>query len=72
MSGYVLHWHRSGNDGFSFDSKTRRPGYTAEDMFQAHILGMDTFTFGLIAVNRATQKRTPKNSLGVLGSYAGK
>ena len=34
--------------GFNFDSKTRRPSYTAEDMFQAYILGMDTFALGLI------------------------
>ena len=29
-----------------------------------------SMTFGLIAVNRETQKRTPKESLGLLGSYA--
>lgn len=34
--------------GFNFDSKTRRPSYTAEDMFIAYILGMDTFALGLI------------------------
>jgi len=34
--------------GFNFDSKTRRPSYTAEDMFHAFILGMDTFALGLI------------------------
>ncbi|MBQ2274463.1 MAG: xylose isomerase, partial [Clostridia bacterium] len=34
--------------GFNFDSKTRRPSYTAEDMFYAYILGMDTFALGLI------------------------
>ena len=34
--------------GFNFDSKTRRPSYTPEDMFQAYILGMDTFALGLI------------------------
>lgn len=34
--------------GFNFDSKTRRPSYTAEDMFHAYILGMDTFALGLI------------------------
>lgn len=27
-------------------------------------------TFGLIAVDRGTQKRTPKESLAFLGSYA--
>ena len=34
--------------GFNFDSKTRRPSYTKEDMFHAYILGMDTFALGLI------------------------
>ena len=34
--------------GFNFDSKTRRPSYTYEDMFYAFILGMDTFALGLI------------------------
>ncbi len=34
--------------GFNFDSRTRRPSYTAEDMFHAFILGMDTFALGLI------------------------
>ena len=34
--------------GFNFDSKNRRPSYTAEDMFYAYILGMDTFALGLI------------------------
>ena len=34
--------------GFNFDSKTRRPSYTMEDMFYAYILGMDTFALGLI------------------------
>ncbi|MCR5763101.1 MAG: xylose isomerase [Treponema sp.] len=34
--------------GFNFDSKTRRPSNTMEDMFHAYILGMDTFALGLI------------------------
>lgn len=34
--------------GFNFDSKTRRPSYTKEDMFYSFILGMDTFALGLI------------------------
>ncbi len=34
--------------GFNFDSKTRRPSNTYEDMFKAYILGMDTFALGLI------------------------
>lgn len=34
--------------GFNFDAKNRRPSNTAQDMFHAHILGMDTFALGLI------------------------
>lgn len=34
--------------GINFDSKTRRPSNTYEDMFHAFILGMDSFAFGLI------------------------
>jgi xylose isomerase len=33
--------------GFNFDSKSRRPSYTVEDMFTSYILGMDTFALGL-------------------------
>ncbi|MGI6671789.1 MAG: xylose isomerase [Christensenellales bacterium] len=34
--------------GLNFDAKTRRPSYTMEDLFQAHILGMDTWALGLL------------------------
>lgn len=34
--------------GLNFDSKTRRPSNTFEDMFYAFILGMDAFALGLI------------------------
>ncbi len=34
--------------GFNFDSKTRRPSNTKEDMFYSYILGMDAFALGLI------------------------
>ena len=34
--------------GFNFDAKNRRPSYTYEDMFQAFVLGMDSFALGLI------------------------
>ena len=38
--------------GFNFDSKTRRPSNTPDDMFHAYILGMDTFALGLIKAAR--------------------
>ena len=34
--------------GLNFDAKPRRASYTAQDLFEAHILGMDTFALGLI------------------------
>ena len=34
--------------GLNFDSKNRRPSNTAEDMFYAFIVGMDSFALGLI------------------------
>lgn len=34
--------------GFNFDAKTRRPSNTAEDLFSAYILGMDTYALGLL------------------------
>lgn len=34
--------------GFNFDAKTRRPSNTYEDMFEAYILGMDTYALGLL------------------------
>ncbi|UKI49269.1 MAG: hypothetical protein L6U99_11085 [Clostridium sp.] len=34
--------------GFNFDAKCRRPSNTFKDMFEAYILGMDTFALGLI------------------------
>ncbi len=34
--------------GSNFDAKNRRPSNTVEDMFEAFILGMDTFALGLI------------------------
>ncbi len=34
--------------GFNFDAKCRRPSNTFEDMFEAYILGMDTFALGLL------------------------
>lgn len=35
------------NGGLNFDAKTRRPSNTPEDIFLAHIAGMDAFALGL-------------------------
>ena len=34
--------------GLNFDAKNRRSSYTMEDLFEGHILSMDTFALGLI------------------------
>jgi xylose isomerase len=36
------------NGGLNFDSKSRRPSYTFEDLFKSFILGMDSFALGLL------------------------
>ena len=45
-----------GIDGvFNFDAKTRRPSNRLEDIFEAYILGMDTFALGLIKADALIQ-----------------
>lgn len=44
--------------GFNFDSKNRRPSYTAQDMFHAYILGMDAFALGLIKAVKIIEEGT--------------
>lgn len=34
--------------GLNFDAKPRRTSFTAEDLFRAHIVGMDTYAAGLL------------------------
>ncbi len=34
--------------GFNFDAKCRRPSFTAEDLAESYILGMDTYALGLL------------------------
>ena len=36
------------NGGLNFDSKSRRPSYTCDDLFKSFILGMDSFALGLV------------------------
>lgn len=38
-----------GNGGLNFDAKVRRTSFEPEDLFRAHIAGMDTFAVGLKA-----------------------
>jgi len=41
-----------GTGGFNFDAKLRRPSIDAEDLFHAHIGGMDTIARGLLIAER--------------------
>lgn len=41
-----------GSGGFNFDAKVRRNSTDAEDLFLAHIGGMDTFATGLLAADK--------------------
>ena len=40
------------NGGLNFDAKQRRDSFTLEDTAVAHILGMDSFAFGLLLANK--------------------
>ena len=48
--------------GINFDAKTRRNSTDAEDLFIAHIGGMDTFARGLLVAEKVLQS-TPYNKL---------
>ena len=38
--------------GLNFDAKPRRTSFTAEDLFQAHVVGMDSYAAGLLVAAR--------------------
>jgi len=46
-----------GSGGVNFDAKVRRQSFEAEDLFHAHIAGMDTFARGLKAAARLIEER---------------
>ncbi len=46
-----------GKGGLNFDAKPRRSSFTPEDMFYAHITGMDTFAAGLKVALRLKQDK---------------
>ncbi|KYC73164.1 Xylose isomerase [Heyndrickxia coagulans] len=46
-----------GRGGLNFDAKTRRTSFTPEDLFYAHIAGMDSFALGLKVANRLIEDR---------------
>ena len=41
-----------GRGGLNFDAKVRRTSFEAEDLFRAHIAGMDSFAIGLKVAQR--------------------
>ncbi|BAC15075.1 xylose isomerase [Oceanobacillus iheyensis] len=50
-----------GKGGLNFDAKVRRGSFTAEDLFHAHIAGMDSFAIGLKVAQRLMDDRVLEN-----------
>lgn len=46
-----------GSGGLNFDAKVRRGSFEAEDLFHAHIAGMDSFAIGLKVANRLLEDK---------------
>ncbi|TXC89868.1 xylose isomerase [Metabacillus litoralis] len=46
-----------GKGGLNFDAKVRRGSFDAEDLFHAHIAGMDAFAIGLKVANKLIEDR---------------
>lgn len=46
-----------GSGGLNFDAKLRRGSFEAEDLFHAHIAGMDSFAIGLLVAGRLIEDR---------------
>ncbi|UFJ40284.1 xylose isomerase [Brevibacillus humidisoli] len=44
-----------GRGGLNFDAKVRRGSFEPDDLFYAHIAGMDSFAIGLLAAHRLIQ-----------------
>jgi xylose isomerase len=47
-----------GRGGINFDAKVRRGSFEPEDLFHAHIAGMDTYAWGLKAAAKLIENRT--------------
>jgi xylose isomerase len=59
-----------GSGGFNFDAKVRRESTDLEDLFIAHIGGMDAFARGLVIADRIiTDKRYPDLKEGRYASF---
>ncbi|GAA3329796.1 hypothetical protein GCM10020331_079710 [Ectobacillus funiculus] len=46
-----------GKGGLNFDAKVRRGSFEPEDLFHAHIAGMDAFAIGLKVANKLLEDR---------------
>ncbi|WP_042352421.1 xylose isomerase [Bacillus massiliigorillae] len=46
-----------GRGGLNFDSKVRRASFDPEDLFHAHIAGMDSFAIGALVANKLLEER---------------
>jgi xylose isomerase len=53
----MLEYGGLGNGGFNFDAKLRRNSTDLEDLFVAHIAGMDTFSRGLLVADKLLTER---------------
>jgi xylose isomerase len=50
-----------GSGGLNFDAKVRRGSFEPEDLFHAHIAGMDSFAIGLLVANRLLEDKVFDN-----------
>jgi xylose isomerase len=46
-----------GKGGLNFDAKVRRGSFDVEDLFHAHIAGMDSFAVGLLVANKLIEDK---------------
>lgn len=49
------------NGGLNFDSKVRRTSFEPEDLFRAHIVGMDSFALGLKVAHKMIEENVFEN-----------
>ncbi|MGB7998488.1 MAG: xylose isomerase, partial [Anaerobacillus sp.] len=50
-----------GKGGLNFDAKVRRNSFDPDDLFHAHIAGMDSFAIGLKAAHQMLEDRVLEN-----------
>ncbi|KMY51226.1 xylose isomerase [Peribacillus loiseleuriae] len=50
-----------GKGGLNFDAKVRRASFDVEDLFHAHIAGMDSFAIGLMVADKLIEDRVFDN-----------